>query len=368
MKKRSIGILYGGKSGEHEVSCMSAASIVKNLAETRYTVLLIGIDKNGIWYHQENMPPAGIKSLPIEKHPDRIVSVIPGKGLYVRETVLEIDFIFPILHGSFGEDGKTQGLLEIADIPYAGAGVLGSSLGMDKGKTKQIWNDAGLPIIPFLYLKKSDFYSPAFSFENLSAEINRVFSLPLFIKPSSTGSSIGVTKIETIDMLSDALTKAFNFDTKVLIEPAVKAKEIECSVMGNGTPTAFTPGQIVPTHSFYSYQAKYIDPNGAKLIIPAEITNEQTEEIKRIAVLAYKSANIEGMARVDFFIEHSTGNILLNEINTIPGFTEISMFPRMCEASGLSYSKLLDNLIDLGYERYKENRSINFNITSDYKK
>ncbi len=361
MNKENIAVLYGGMSGEHEVSIRSAASVEEHLDKNRYRTILIGIDSDGTWYLQKNRrEKAGSGPLSIIRDEKNIVSITPGRGFHAAGTDLNIDFVIPVLHGTFGEDGTMQGLLEICGLPYAGAGVLASAVGMDKEKSKLLWQKDGIPVVPFICIKKRDYFgSSAFSKE-AAAKAEAEFGLPLFIKPACTGSSVGVNRVDTVGGIAPAIKDSFKYDTKILIEPCIRGKEVECSVVGNNTPEAFTPGEIIPSHEFYDYEAKYIDPDGAALLIPADISEIQMEEIKRIAVSAYKLCDAEGMARVDFFIEENTGRILINEINTIPGFTNISMFARMCEASGLEYGALLDKLIQLGKERYSDRRALSF--------
>jgi len=349
-----IGLLFGGKSGEHEVSCRSAASVARNLAPDRYHVLLIGIDPEGVWHFQQQgrfvTEPYG-ERLEILPAP-RPVSVVPGKGLQVGDTPLKADVVFPVLHGSFGEDGTVQGLLELAELPYVASGVLGSSLSMDKEKTKQVWREAGLPVVDFLVLRD---HSP----DSLD-RIRGRFELPLFVKPVCAGSSVGISRAGSMAELSAAVDMAFRHDTKVMVEPAVDAREIECAVLGNDRPEAFPPGEIIPAHDFYSYEAKYVDPEGARLVVPAELPQAVADRVRSLAVQAFLQAEASGMARVDFFLERGSGKLYLNEINTIPGFTDISMYPRMCQAAGIPYPKLLDRLIELGRERFERRRALRF--------
>jgi D-alanine-D-alanine ligase len=356
-----IIVLYGGKSGEHEVSLRSAASVVRNLDRSD-TVLLAGIDKDGVWYLQ---PPEELdrvresdSPLSIHKDPNRILTIVPGRGLFVGRELLDGDIVFPVLHGSFGEDGTVQGLLETAMVPYVGAGVLGSSLCMDKEKVKRVWNESGLPVVPSLTCYKAEFKKDPGYAAKIGREAESRFGFPLFVKPSGIGSSVGIRKINSPSEMASALENAFLYDTKVLIEQGIDAKEIECSVLGNKNPRAFTPGEVVSTHEFYDYEAKYIDPDGARLLIPADIDSDTLERVKELAVRAYGIAEVEGMARVDFFVDKNTKAIYINEINTLPGFTNISMFPRMCAFDGLAYPDLLRKLLDLGIERFEERRSL----------
>lgn len=358
MNKRNIAILFGGKSGEHEVSLRSASSVEKHLDKNLYNINLIGITKNGLWYFQENYTNSE-ESLNIIKDENNLVSLIPGKGLYVNGNNLNIDFIFPILHGTFGEDGTLQGLLELMDIPYAGSGLDGSFMAMDKEYAKIIWERENIPVVPYLGVKKIDYIK---SSSDIKDRAIKEFGFPLFIKPVQAGSSVGVSRVDVEKDLDNAIDKAFKFDEKILIEPAVDAREVECSVIGNSEPIAFSLGEISSSHEFYDYEAKYLDPNGAKLLIPAPVDNNQSEKIKKLAVKAYSALNIKGFARVDFFLDKKTSEIKINEINTIPGFTNVSMFAMMCAQDGLEYTELLNRIYEYGIERYKERKKLTFSL------
>ncbi len=356
--KRMV-ILFGGRSGEHEVSLMSAASIVRHLDRSRFEAVLVGVSKDGEWLLQD--PTAGDRvggSLSISK--GKRVFAAPGHGLVVETAGgvedLACDLVFPVLHGTFGEDGTVQGLLEVAGLPYVGAPVLGSGLGMDKEKSKQLWILAGLPVVPFIAARAESLAD----LEALARKVDARFGWPCFVKPSCAGSSVGASKVASAAALGPALRAALEWDEKALIEPFVNAREIECSVLGNAEPVAFVPGEVVPTHEFYDYDAKYIDPNGARLDVPASLTAEQSARVREIAVAAFKACEIAGMARVDFFIDKRTGEILLNELNTIPGFTHISMYPRMCEAGGLPYPELINRLAELALERHAARSKLKF--------
>ena len=352
--KLCVCLLYGGRSGEHEVSLRSAGSVAANLDPGRYRQVLVGIDPRGVWHWQRRGRPIQSEYGPVLTiHPTRTpVSIVPGRGLYAGKRRLPVDVVFPVLHGTFGEDGTIQGLLEMAGLPYVGAGVLASSLAMDKDKTKEVWRLAGLPVLDWLTLRGSG-----------PAEIEAVrkrFPLPVFVKPATAGSSVGIAKVHDWDELAPALADALRYDSKALVEPAADAREIECAVLGNEQATAFDPGEILPRHEFYSYEAKYLDPQGAELRLPAELPEEVRAEVKRLAVAAFHAVEGSGMARVDFFLERSGGRLLLNEINTIPGFTNISMYPKMCETAGLAYPRLLDRLIELGLERHRSRNALCF--------
>ncbi|MDA3809016.1 MAG: D-alanine--D-alanine ligase [Spirochaetaceae bacterium] len=356
MKKELI-LIFGGRSGEHEVSLRSAASVYNHLDREKYNITLIGIANNGCWFKQDN-PQKNIESLLIDTSESRIVSIIPMKGFTWGNSLLNADIVFPVIHGTFGEDGTLQGLLEMSGFPYAGATVGGSYMGMDKDVSKSIWTSHGIDVIPYSTVKTWEYVQD----ERIKINKNLInkFGLPLFVKPSMAGSSVGVTKVDKAEQLSDAILKALRFDTKALIEPAITGREIECSVIGNDKTESFPPGEIAPTHNFYDYEAKYLDPDGARLIIPAKITEEQSRNLRHIAEKAYKALELKGFARVDFFIEENSGRILLNEVNTIPGFTNISMFSKMCEVGGLPYSKLLDRLIEMAEEQYENRMSLKF--------
>ncbi len=359
MNKISVALLYGGRSGEHEVSLRSAASVYKHLDREKYYVHLIGISHNGIWYLQN--PPGEIEEiLSIDEDSRNMITVVPGKGLSSNQGPIAVDIVLPILHGTFGEDGTLQGLLETADLPYAGSDVGGSYLSMDKDITKIIWEHHGLPVVPFRTLRKAETRKKGFSMDSFLKEMKDAFGLPLFIKPSQCGSSVGVSRADTDEEFRTSVETAFRYDNKILIEPAVDATEVECSVVGNESPEAFPPGELRPSHEFYDYDAKYIDPDGAALIIPAELSDEEAMKVRKIAEKAYAVLGCCGMSRVDFFMDRGTREFYLNEINTIPGFTSISMFPRMCDAGGLAYPELLDRLISLGLEKFREKRELTF--------
>lgn len=348
MKKRSVCILYGGKSGEHEVSLRSAASVARNLDPARYALFLIGIDKAGAWFLQKDPAAAmaGHGPLPIADR-DAPVSILPGTGFIARGVRLDIDVVFPVLHGSFGEDGTVQGLLELCGLPYVGPGVMASSVAMDKDRTKRLWREAGLPVLESATVRKGD------PLDAVRAAA-RSFGYPVCVKPVSCGSSVGVSRVPSEERLAAALSAALKWDLRAMVEPFVAAREIECSVIGNSRPRSFPPGEIVPTHEFYDYEAKYKDPDGARLEAPARLPAELARQVRDTAERAYAVLGCEGMARVDFFLMKDSGELFLNELNTIPGFTDISMFPRMCQASGLPYAALLDTLITLALERREE--------------
>jgi len=351
---KNICILYGGRSGEHEVSLRSAASVVKNLDPAKYRITAIGIDKAGRWHLQKTIvlrQVAGQGDLLGIVPSDHPVFVIPSDGIHVPSGKLDIDCAFPVLHGSYGEDGTIQGLMELAGLPYVGAGVLGSAASIDKEVAKRLWRDAGLPIVDFAVVHKAS-----------APEERRVAAArlgwPLFVKPCSAGSSLGASRVLHERDLDAALDDALQFDTRALLERLVDCREIECAVVGNSSPRAFVPGEIIPSggHEFYDYDAKYIDPDGAILVTVADLDAVTLARVMRTAEAAYAGVHCEGMARVDFFVERSSGAVFLNEINTIPGFTSISMFPRMCQASGVPYPQLLETLLNLAFARSAERR------------
>jgi D-alanine-D-alanine ligase len=338
----TVCILFGGRSGEYEVSCRSAASVARNLDPERYRQMLIGIDREGRWHLQQDarfQTASYGESLEVVRAAEP-ASVVPGQGLADASRPIPVDVVFPVLHGTFGEDGTIQGLLEIANLPYVGAGVLGSSLAMDKQKTKEIWKQSGFPVVDFVTVRDG-------SVRSIGTILERF---------------VGITKVRTEEQLRPAIAEALRFDVKAMVEPAIDAREIECAVLGNERAEAFEPGEILPSHEFYSYEAKYVDPEGAELKLPAELPGNLSEELRRLAVAAFQAVECSGMARVDFFLEKKTNRILLNEINTIPGFTNISMYPKMCEASGLTYPRLLDRLIELAFERHGRRGALRYNL------
>ncbi len=344
-----IAILYGGTSGEHEVSLRSAASVYKYIDKKKYSITLIGIDINGRWYKQKKaVYMSDGESLKIER--ENPVSIFPGRGLFSNTENLNIDFVFPVLHGISGEDGTIQGTLEIAEIPYAGSGILGSAAGMDKSISKQLWQQKGFPVVPFKEIT-------AYTDRNITEAVNS-FGFPLFVKPARAGSSVGVKRAENKQELIAHIEYAFQLDTKLLIEPAITGREIECSVIGNESPESFYPGEILLTEGFYDYKSKYIDVQKARTVVPADLTEDESKHIREYAEKAFLAVEASGFARVDFFIENTSGKILLNEINTIPGFTSISMFSKMCEASGLDYSSMLNRVIALGKETFNKKKRL----------
>jgi len=359
MNKLNIALVYGGKSGEHEVSLRSAAAIALHLNESKYTLTLIGVSKTGKWYLQAPLNREEVtasKKLPLIEEEEEKLSILPGEGIFHQDRKLPVDLVFPIVHGTFGEDGRMQGLLEMAEVPYAGAGVLGSAVGMDKDRVKALWERAGLPVVPYLAFRKA--HSQAKMQEAVDT-----WGFPLFIKPTCAGSSVGVSRADNRAQLEQAVTTAFQYDGKVMIEPCVEAREVECSVLGNQDPRVFVPGEIVPQgHTFYDYEAKYLDPDGANLLIPAPLSQAQQDRVQQLARQAYISAECRGFARVDFFLDKKSEEFYLNEINTLPGFTEISMYSMLADASGLPYDQLLDEIIQLGLENFRQERDLTYSL------
>lgn len=365
----NIALIYGGRSGEHEISLVSAASIARGI-DKKNTVTLIGITKDGRWFLQNNAEYERIckdkkASFKIEESEENKIFVVPGgknNAFCTKNGSLNIDVVFPALHGTYGEDGTIQGLLDMADIPYVGCSTMASAVTMDKEKTKQILKSAEIPIVPYICIKRCDLNNSQRYDEIFQRCIDEI-GFPLFIKPCCAGSSNGANKATTPKELSFYLMEAFTWDDKVLVEKSINAREIECSVTGNSTTAnpnneseavrAYIPGEINPTHTFYDFDAKYNDPNGAELLIPANISTDLIETIRTTAVRAYKALDCSGLSRVDFFIDRDTGSLYLNEINTLPGFTSISMFPKMCEKAGLEFPELVNLLLDEAILRYK---------------
>jgi D-alanine-D-alanine ligase len=391
MKKIRVGILFGGRSGEHEISLLSAASVFNAIDKDKYEVVPIGITKEGRWVtagqaerllqgkfedHKhlragdpEATPGAAVlakgEAVVVPPEPQRHGVMTPfetdasSHALTRRaaDRAINVDVIFPVLHGTFGEDGTIQGLLELADMPYVGAGVLGSAAGMDKDIMKALFRAAGLPIVKHVTFLRSDWEANPNKIQKL---VESKLKYPVFVKPANLGSSVGISKARDRKELGPAIEEAAKFDRKIVIEQGVggrkqKAREIECSVLGNDKPEASLPGEIVPSTEFYDYKAKYLD-EGSQLIIPAKLSKAETKEVQRLAIGAFKAVDCSGLARVDFLIEPKSGKLYLNEINTMPGFTAISMYPKLWAASGVSYSDLIGRLIHLGLERYEEKK------------
>jgi D-alanine-D-alanine ligase len=389
MKKLRVGILFGGRSGEHEVSLLSAASVLQAIDKDKYEVVPIGITKDGRWLtagEAENLlqgklileprhlragDPETTEAAAVLARGESVVippePVHRQSGLVPFQTdaltrrasdrAINVDVIFPVLHGTFGEDGTIQGLLELADLAYVGAGVLGSAAGMDKGVMKSLFIAAGIPIVKHVTILRSAWEKEAKKVEKL---VETKLKYPVFVKPANLGSSVGISKAHNRKELGPAIEEAAKFDRKIVIEQGVggkknKAREIECSVLGNDEPVASIPGEIVPVKEFYDYNAKYLD-EGSELIIPAKLTKAETKRVQELAIRSFKAVDCSGLARVDFLMDPTTRKIYLNEINTMPGFTAISMYPKLWAASGLEYADLIDRLIQLGLERHEDKK------------
>ena len=395
MKKLRVGILFGGRSGEHEVSLLSAASVLQAIDKDKYEVVPIGITKDGRWVtaaDAENLlqgklilesrqlragDPDTTEAAAVLTHGELVVvppePVHRQSGLVPFQTdapltrrasdrAINVDIIFPVLHGTFGEDGTIQGLLELADIAYVGAGVLGSAAGMDKDIMKSLFMAAGLPIVKHVTILRSAWEKEPGKVQKF---VEGKLKHPVFVKPANLGSSVGISKAHNRKELGPAIEEAARFDRKIVIEQGVggnknKAREIECSVLGNDEPTASLPGEIVPVKEFYDYNAKYLD-EGSELIIPAKLTKTETKKVQELAVSSFKAVDCSGLARVDFLMDPTTRKLYLNEINTMPGFTAISMYPKLWAASGLGYSELIDKLIEFGLDRHAEKKRNQYN-------
>lgn len=342
MKKRTVLVLFGGRSAEHEVSIASATSVINALDARRYDVVPLAISKRGRW-----LSPARSAELLANvtgRLRTRDCAVVPG------HIPRGVDVVFPVLHGPFGEDGTVQGLLELADVPYVGSGVCGSAVGMDKDLLKRVHRDAGLPVVDFLTVLRSRWRAHR---REVMREVKSRLRYPVFVKPACLGSSVGIAKVKSHRALGGAMDAAAEFDTKLLIERGVDARELECSVLGNDDPEASCVGEVIPGGEFYDYEEKYIR-NTAELVIPAKVPKRVSERVRKLAVHAFKSADCAGLARVDFLMERRTHKLYVSELNTMPGFTSISMYPKLWEHSGLSYPKLLDRLIALAFERHAD--------------
>lgn len=357
-RKLRIGVIFGGRSGEHEVSLRSAESIINAIDKTKYEVVPIGITKHGRWLTARNasalLPQAVMasqeqRSVTIVGDPTRrgLMGLDAGEQSRSNEP---LDVVFPVLHGTYGEDGTIQGLLEMAGVPYVGCGVLASSVGMDKILMKQVFERAGLTLADYEFFLRSDWEREP---EAIVARINSRLNSPVFVKPANLGSSVGVSKASNNTELREAISDAARYDRRIVVEQAVHGREIEVSVLGNDNPIASLPGEIIVGHEFYDYADKYID-NASRTEVPAKLSKEIIERIQADAVTAFTSIDGAGLARVDFFVEHETERVIINEINTMPGFTQISMFPKLWEATGISYAELIDRLIGLAIERHAD--------------
>ena len=380
-KRLRIGILFGGRSGEHEVSLRSAASVISALDPEKYEPVPIGISKDGRWLagtaahkmlspgaaDSGNQPALGEvlrmgESVMLSADPN-VAALVPARNSQTvnssgQADTLRVDVVFPVLHGTFGEDGTVQGLLDLAGLPYVGSGVLGSAVGMDKDVQKRLFLQAKLPVGEFLAIPRADWEK---SRAKVLRDIRKKFHFPVFVKPATLGSSVGMTKAHDARELATAMDFAGEFAQKIMVERSIQGREIELSVLGNDDPKASIPGEIIPHREFYDYAAKYLE-EGTRLLIPAKLTKAQVKKFQDYAVRAFRTLDLLGMARVDFFLENRTGRILLNEVNTIPGFTSISMYPKLWEASDLSYRALLDRLIELALAQHRERLRTKYTI------
>jgi len=372
MRKTRVALIFGGRSAEHEVSLQSAKSIVDAIDRTRFELVLVGIDKAGGWHRYREaeyllnaddpariaLRPSGTELAVVPGRGDRGMVEI-GKGAARADAPEDgpVDVVFPVLHGPFGEDGTVQGYLRLAGVPFVGAGVLGSAVGMDKDVANRLLRDAGIPKARFHVLRS--FEQAGVPFEDLARELG----LPMFVKPANLGSSVGISKVSTQAELDRGLVQAFRYDTKVVVEQFIDGREIECAVLGNDRPEASVAGEVVPDakHGFYSYEAKYLDEHGARLDIPASLEPDTARRVRELACRAFTVLGCEGMARVDFFLTPS-GELYVNEINTIPGFTRISMYPKLWEASGLAYPRLIERLIELAVERHEREAKLQTSV------
>lgn len=362
-KKIRIAVLFGGKSAEHEVSLRSAKNVIDALDKNKYDPVLIGIDKTGRWLPptKSNLLLSGSK---IDNHQignTDVVALISQENGKIIETSTKdkhdyVDVVFPVLHGPFGEDGTVQGLLKLANVPFVGAGVVGSAVGMDKDVMKRLLRDADMLVAKFIVYKKHE--PEKISFNKIKKELG----IPFFVKPANLGSSVGISKVHNQKEFKSAIEDAFKYDNKILIEEYIKGREIECSVLGNEKPIASVPGEIIPKHEFYSYDAKYLDENGAILKIPADLPKSTIKNIQKIAVKAFEVLCCEGMGRIDLFLTEDN-KIVVNEINTIPGFTSISMYPKLWEESGITYTELIDKLIRLAVDRFNKEAKLKTSFT-----
>lgn len=356
-KKLNVAVLFGGKSQEHEVSLMSATNIINAMDKNKYNIYKIGITKQGKWMvYNGSTDKIMDGSWEKEIEVDTESYCQDDETLFSRtiksiSNIEKLDVVFPVLHGPYGEDGTVQGLLEVLDVPYVGCGVMGSAIGMDKQFSKLLFEKFGIPIGNYKVYYKHNING---CLQNVVMDIEKNFTYPFFIKPANMGSSVGISKAHDRCQLIQALIEACKYDRKIIIEEFIDGRELECSVLGNNDPVFMGVGEILPSHEFYDYEAKYFDGDNSKLLIPAQISDKKLQEIKELSLKAFKAVDCCGMARIDLFMEKDTCNLYINEINTIPGFTRISMYPKLCENAGLKYNELIDKLIDLAIERYKE--------------
>jgi D-alanine-D-alanine ligase len=345
-RKTKIALLFGGRSAEHEVSLISASAIYKNIDKRKYEIICFYINKKGEW---KKVASPLLSAEKLKKGPS--FSFLPWEVAALSRRI-RADIFFPVLHGPYGEDGTIQGLLEMADVPYVGAGVLASAAGMDKAVMKALFAGKNLPLVKYRIILDSEYLKDN---KAVLSRIKRDFRLPFFVKPASLGSSVGISKIKTYAETSKALGKAFRYDRKILVEQGIVGREVECSVLGNDEPRASLPGEVIPYREFYDYRDKYLEGR-TRFRIPANLPQGKIKEIQRLALEAYRAVDCSGMARMDFFLEDETGKIYLNEINTIPGFTEISMYPKLWGISGIPFPRLIEELVRLGFERHRRKK------------
>ncbi len=367
MKKIKVAVIFGGRSAEHEVSLQSAKNVIESLNKDLYEPVLIGIDRTGRWFLNENsmqlLNPESPGMIRLTEQKNEVALTPTGQNrqlinLTSNKSVGEIDVIFPVLHGPYGEDGTIQGLAKMANVPCVGAGILGSAVGMDKDIMKRLLRDAGVSVSKFLTIKENTLQD--YSYEDIGGRIG----VPFFVKPANMGSSVGISKVHDSGEFEYAVNEAFNYDLKVIVEEEIKGREIECAVLGNENPIASVAGEILPADEFYSYNAKYLDEKGAILKIPAKLPDKLLEKVREISVKTFKVLECRGMARVDMFITPDE-KIIINEINTIPGFTKISMYPKLWEHSGISYTELTDKLISFAIEDFRKREKLK--VTVDIK-
>ncbi len=361
-KRLRVGILFGGRSGEHEVSLASAASVIRALDPEKYEAVPIGISKDGRWLvgsgAQKLLPDVLRAGQRVMLPADPTAGALMPMGEAHGFSTMRVDVVFPVLHGTFGEDGTVQGLLDLAGVPYVGAGVLGSAVGMDKDVAKRLCMQARIPVVDYVCVLRSEWERNR---DAVLKSVAKKLKFPLFVKPAALGSSVGMSKVHKLKDLPAALDTASEYAQKILVEKAVKAREIELSVLGNEEPRASIPGEIIPHREYYDYTAKYLE-EGTQLVIPAKLSKSQIAKVQDLAVRTFRVLECAGMARVDFFLEKKTGKMFLNEINTIPGFTSISMYPKLWEASGISYRELIDKLIDLALRAHHEKQRTKYSI------
>lgn len=344
--KLKVGVIFGGKSGEHEVSLMSASNVIEVMDKEKFEIVTIGITKTGKWM----IYTGNVENISNGSWEDDSEHLIKEFSIFDHPLMKSIDVLFPVLHGPNGEDGTVQGLFELIDKPYVGCKVLSSAVGMDKVFSKILFEHAGIPISDYLALYKNEWEHNG---EGLRVAIEEKLGYPFFVKPANMGSSVGISKVGNRVEMINGIEEAFGYDSKLILEKAINCREIECAVLGNTNPKASVLGEIIPSKEFYDYQSKYADGDKSVLVIPAKLDEETTQKIRDYAIKAFKSIDGRGLSRVDFFIDKDTAEIFINEINTLPGFTNISMYPKLWESTGITYKELIENIIELAIEEYK---------------